>query len=249
MPILTLKFQEKPLGEFILVPGKTTAIGRRPENEVAIDNLAVSGLHAKIDAIGEEFIFTDLQSKNGSFVNGQMVTTHKLQHGDVITIGKHTLEFTYKEGEERPAKKADDQLYQTMVMDTSKHREMMKKTKPKAAPAAAAAAAPKPTPTLLAALSLVAGDQGEVAISKKLFKIGKGIQNDYQVDGMWVGQTAITISQRPDGYHLSYVEGMTKPKVNGEVVKSTIKLKEFDIIELGRVKMQLVYKTPKPKKK
>lgn len=243
MPILTLKFHEKPLGEFNLEPGKTIAIGRRPENQVPIDNLAVSGHHAKIDAIGEEFIFTDLQSKNGSFVNGQMVTTHKLQHGDVITIGKHTLEFTYKEDEERP-KKSDDNLYQTMVMDTSQHREMMKKTQPKAAPAGSA-----PSSVPQAALSLVAGGEGEVAISKKLFKVGKGVQSDYQVDGLWVGQTSFTLSHRPDGYYLSYVEGMTKPKVNGEAVKTTIKLKEFDIIELGRVKMQLVFRTPKPKNK
>jgi len=235
MPIVTLKFQDKSLGEFALAPGKPLAIGRRPENDVAIDNLAVSGLHAKIDGIGKEFIFSDLQSKNGSFINGQMVTTHKLQNGDVITIGKHTLEFTYKEGEERPQKTEDD-LYQTMVMDTNQHREMMKKTKPKAA-------VPKPVPQ--AALSIVAGDQGEVAITKKLFKIGKAVQNDYQVEGLWVGQTAMTISQRPDGYYLSYVEGMAKPKVNGEAIKSTIRLKEFDIIELGRVKMQLVFKTPK----
>jgi len=235
MPILTLKFQEKSLGEFTLAPGKTTAIGRRPENEVAIDNLAVSGHHAKIDAIGNEYIFTDLQSKNGSFINGQMVSTHKLQHGDVITVGKHTLEFTYKEGEERP-QKTDGDLYQTMVMDTNQHRKMLKKKKPEA---------PVPKPVPQAALSLVAGDRGEVAISKKLFKIGKGIQNDFQVNGLWVGQTAVTVSQRPDGYYLSYVEGMAKPKVNGEVVKSTVRLKEFDIIELGRVKMQLVFKTPK----
>jgi pSer/pThr/pTyr-binding forkhead associated (FHA) protein len=244
MPFLTLKFQEKPLGEFDLAPGKTLAIGRRPENEVAIDNLAVSGLHAKIDSIGNEFIFTDLQSKNGSFINGQMVSTHKLQHGDVITIGKHTLEFAYKEGEERPQKN-DDDLYQTMVMDTNQHREMMKKTKPKAAATPAPKAAPKSLPR--AALSLVAGGEGEVLITKKLFKVGKGTQNDFQVEGLWVGQTAFTISLRPDGYYLSYGEGIAKPKINGSAVKSTVRLKEFDMIELGKVKMQLVYKTPKKK--
>lgn len=235
MPILSMKFQEKLLGEYNLEPGKSTAIGRRTDNDVAIDNLAVSGYHAKIDAVGNEFIFTDLQSKNGSFINGQMITTHKLQHGDVITIGKHTLEFTYKEGEAR-APKGEDDLFQTMVMDTNQHREMMKKTKPHAP-------APKPVPQ--AALSVLAGDRGEVLISKKLFKVGKGIQNDFQIGGLGVGRTALTISQRPDGYYLSYVEGWAKPKINGTVVKATIRLKEFDIIELGKVKMQLVFKTPK----
>jgi pSer/pThr/pTyr-binding forkhead associated (FHA) protein len=242
MPTLTLKFQGKPLGEFDLVPGKTLSIGRRPENEVAIDNLAVSGLHAKIDTIGNEFIFTDLQSKNGSFIDGQMVSTHKLQHGDAITIGKHTLEFTYKDGEERP-QKSDDDLFQTMVMDTNQHREMIKKAAPKAPPPPAAKALPR------AALALVAGGEGEVSITKKLFKIGKSDQSDFRVDGLWVGKTSFTISLRSDGYYLSYAEGITKPKINGEAIKATVKLKEFDIIELGKVKMQLVFKTAKKKKK
>jgi pSer/pThr/pTyr-binding forkhead associated (FHA) protein len=237
MPILTLKFQEKFLGEFTLKSGGATAIGRRPDNDVSIDNLAVSGYHAKIDVAGNEFIFTDLQSKNGSFINGQMVATHKLQNGDIITIGKHTLEFSYKEGEAQ-APKADNDIYQTMVMDTNQHREMMKKIKPKTS-------APQPVPQ--ASLSILAGDRGEVPISKKLFKVGKDIQSDFQVEGLWVGQTAFTISQRPDGYYLSYVEGFAKPKVNGKAAKETVRLKEFDFIELGKVKMQLVFKGPKSK--
>jgi pSer/pThr/pTyr-binding forkhead associated (FHA) protein len=237
MPILTLKYQEETIGEYTLLSGQTMSIGRRPENVVAIDNLAVSGRHAKVDPIDNEFIFTDLQSKNGSFINGQMVTTHKLQHGDVITIGKHTLEFSFGEGED-PVRNAGDDLYQTMVMDTSQHREMMRKARP---------SSPAPAPVPQAALSLVAGDRGEVAISKKLFKIGKGIENDLQVDGFWVGRTAITISQRPDGYSLSYVGGMSKPKVNGKAIRTTIRLKEFDMIELGRTKMQLVFRTKNTK--
>jgi predicted component of type VI protein secretion system len=237
MPILTLKFQEKPLGEYNIVPGKPLSIGRRPENDVAIDNLAVSGYHAKIDNIGTQYIFSDLQSKNGSFINEQMVTAHKLKHGDVIMIGKHTLVFTYKEGEERPDDPDDEDLYQTMVMDTSQHREMMKKAKPE----------PEAKPDTRGVLSMLAGGQGDIVISKKLFKVGKGSQNDYVVEGMLVGQTAFTISQRPDGFYLSYAEGMSKPKVNGEAVKSSVRLKEFDIIELGKVKMQLVLKAVKKK--
>ena len=234
MPILTLKFQDKPLGEFPLEPEKSLSIGRMADNDVAIDNLAVSGYHAKIDAVGKIFILTDLQSKNGTFVNEERATSHKLEDGDVITIGKHTLEFTYREDEVRPEKAGDD-LYKTMVMDTGRHRAMMAKNKQQKPPSE------KLQP---AALSILAGDRGEVIISKKLFKIGKSIQSDFQIDGLWVGQTAATISQRPDGYYLSYGSGMSKPKVNGTVVKTSTRLKEFDIIELGRVKMQLVFKPP-----
>lgn len=237
MPNLTLKFQEKSLGEFLLKPGKSLSIGRMPDNDVAIDNLAVSGHHSKIDMMGKNFILTDLQSKNGTFVNEKVVTSHILQHGDVITIGKHTLDFAYGADEPRPEKTGDD-LFQTMVIDTTQHRAMMEKSKQQPAPSE------KLPP---ATLSLLAGGQGEVGISKKLFKIGKNNRNDYRVGGLWVGQTAATISQRPDGYYLSYVGGMAKPKVNSQTLRTSIRLKEFDIIELGKVKMQLVFKTPKKK--
>jgi predicted component of type VI protein secretion system len=237
MPILTLKFQDKSLGEYDLEPRKPLSIGRMDDNDIVIDNLAVSGHHAKIDMAGTDYILMDLQSKNKCFVNEEMVTSHKLRHGDVITIGKHQLTFAYKDDEEKPKKSGED-LYQTMVIDTSQHREMMKKSKQ---PTADADQPPAAT------LSLLSGGQGEIAISKKLFKIGKNPKSDYQIDGFWMGQTAITISQRPDGYYLSYVEGMSKPKVNGEIIKTTVRLKEFDTIELSRVKMQLVFKTPKKK--
>ena len=58
-----------------------------------------------------------------------------------------------------------------------------------------------------------------------------------------VGKTAATISIRPQGYFLSYVEGMAKPKVNDKAVKDSIKLEEFDTIELGSVKVQFLYKS------
>ena len=61
-----------------------------------IENLAVSGHHAKIDSVGDGFVLIDLQSKNGSFVNEQMINSHWLKDGDVINIGKHSLIFHYK---------------------------------------------------------------------------------------------------------------------------------------------------------
>jgi len=236
MPILTLKFQQTSLGEFTLEPGKALSIGRLPDNTVVIDNLAVSGHHAKIDMVGNEFILTDLQSKNGTFVNAGVVISRKLQHGDVITIGKHTLDFAYREDEPKPEKPMDA-LFQTMVLDTSQHRSMMEKSKPQAP-----ASEKQPS----AALSLLAGGQGEISISKKLFKIGKSDLCDFQIGGLFMSLIAATISLRPDGYYLSYVGGMVKPKVNGQTVKTTLRLKEFDVIEIGKAKMQLVFKAAKP---
>ena len=69
-----------------------------------------------------------------------------------------------------------------------------------------------------------------------------GTSNGF-VSGLMVGGTAATISKRPNGYSLSYVEGMAKPKVNGKAVKESVMLKEFDEIEIGSVKLQFFVKS------
>ena len=239
MPKLTLKFKDNVVGEYALEKGKSLTIGRIDSNEVVIENLAVSGHHAKIDSVGDGFLLTDLQSKNGSFVNDQQVTSHWLQHKDRIMIGKHTLVFEYGKGEERPEAAAGPSggMDQTMVMDTGQYRKMMEKT----GKTADAGSGLKGEP--IGVLSYLAGGEGEVEINKKLFKIGKSSSADLVVGGLMIGQTAATISKRPNGYSLSYVEGMTKPKVNGKGVKESVMLKEFDVIEIGSIKLQFVLKS------
>ena len=91
-----------------------------------------------------------------------------------------------------------------------------------------------------AVLSYLAGGEGEFELSKKLVKIGKDSSCDIVVGGLMVGHTAATISRRPNGYFLSYVSGMAKPKVNGETVKESVQLNEFDTIEISGVKFQFV---------
>ena len=237
MPTLTLKFKEKSIGKYNLNKGEALTIGRGGNNDVVIDNLAVSGRHAKIETVDEGFLFTDLKSKNGSFVNKQPVSSHRLKHGDVIYIGKHTLVFAYEEGAPQPDEAPAAGMDQAMVMDTEKHRKMVAKSPAKIKPQMRA------KEKSIGVLSFLAGGEGEVRLSKKLFKIGKIPSSDIVVGGLMVGQTAATISNRPNGYYLSYVGGISKPKVNGETVKKSVMLKEFDVIEIGSVKMQFVYKT------
>ena len=238
MPILTLKFKQNKIADHPLEKGKSITIGRRKNNDIVIENLAVSGHHAKIDTVGDGFVLTDLQSKNGCFVNEQMVTSHWLKHGDVINIGKHTLVFGYREGEDRPPEE-EGKMDQTMVMDTPQHRDMVAKS----ATAALDLKHPsEPAAQLNGVLAYLSGGEGEVELSKKLIKIGKDASSDIVVSGLTVGQTAATISKKPNGYSLSYVSGMSKPKVNGEAVKTSIDLKEFDVIELGSVKLNFFIK-------
>ena len=68
-------------------------IGRRASSDIQVENLAVSGEHAKILTILNDSFLEDLKSTNGTFVNGALVKKQALQHGDVITIGKHKLHY------------------------------------------------------------------------------------------------------------------------------------------------------------
>lgn len=238
MPTLTLKFKDNDISEYVLEKGKSLNIGRREDNNIVIDNLAVSGHHAKIDSVGEGFLLTDLQSKNGSFVNEQYTNSHWLKHGDIVTIGKHSLVFRYKDNEAKPEAACPENMDQTMVMDTNAYKSMLAKSAPNAA---AFAAAKTKTNEPVGVLSFISGGTGEIEISKKLFKIGKASTNDVVVGGFMVGQVSSTISKRPSGYFLSH-EGGLKPKINGNSVSESIQLKDFDVIEIGSAKIRFFFK-------
>ena len=121
-------------------------------------------------------------------------------------------------------------------MDTTKYRDMMAKSTPEMPTPEAPQKGPR------GVLTYLSGGDAEIILDKKLIKIGKDSASDIVVSGLGIGQTAATISRRPNGYYLSYVSGISKLKVNGEVVKESIQLKEFDVIELGSVKMQFFTK-------
>ncbi len=235
MPTISLRFKNNTIGTYDLQPGQSLTIGRLDDNDIIIENLAVSGRHAKIDTVGEGYLLTDLQSKNGCFVNEKLVASHWLNHGDKVSIGKHILEFAFKSGEPRPPAPATDQRDQTMVMDTGDYRDMLSKC---GAADRLASAVGKP----VGVLSYLAGGEGEFELTRKLVKIGKDANSDIRVSGLTIGQTAATISKRPNGYVLSYVAGLSKPKVNGKAVKQSVALNEFDVIEIGALKLQFFTK-------
>jgi pSer/pThr/pTyr-binding forkhead associated (FHA) protein len=236
MPALTLKFKEKVIKEYRLEKGDTLTIGRKEDNDVVIENLAVSGNHAKIDAVGDGFLLTDLQSKNGTFVDEQLVTSHYMKHKDVIMIGKHSFVFTYDEGEKQPDNQKPAYMDKTMVMDTDQHRAMLAKT-------SSGMDSKALNGQQIAVLSYLSGGEGEIELTKKLTKLGKASDSDIVVKGFTVGKTAATISIRPKGHYLSYVGGIAKPKINGKPEKDSVKLEEFDTIEIGSIKMQFLYKS------
>lgn len=92
MPKLVVKYQDVLISEHNLDKPSIT-IGRKEDNDIRIDYPTVSGHHARIDCANDDFVLTDLNSTNGTLVNGKKITSATLRPNDWINIGKHILHF------------------------------------------------------------------------------------------------------------------------------------------------------------
>jgi pSer/pThr/pTyr-binding forkhead associated (FHA) protein len=134
MARLILSLDNQVLAEYNMTKERYT-IGRLPDNDVRIDNPAVSGHHSLIINILNDSFLEDLNSTNGTYVNGKLIKKHALQHGDVITIGHHQLRFS---DEQLPATEQDE-FEKTMVIPAGQQNAEQLARAERAADAAAAA--------------------------------------------------------------------------------------------------------------
>jgi pSer/pThr/pTyr-binding forkhead associated (FHA) protein len=236
MPSLTLSFKDKNLRRFRFKQGNTITIGRSKKNHIIIENLAVSSHHAKIESVGDNYLLTDLKSKNGTFVNEKQISSCWLQNLDKISIGKNTLIFAYTE-DEQLAKAEDPIPEKTIVINLDINSDTISPD------ITTGTIVPKIKDEPIGILAYLYGGQGEIELNKKLIRIGKSPESDIIISGFMVGKTSFIISKRKNGYYLSYVGGFLKPKVNGDIIKETVRLQEFDIIDIGAVKFQYIENT------
>jgi len=222
---LVLTLNQSVLGEFPL-DKERLLIGRKPENDIQVDNLAVSGQHAAIITILNDSFLEDLDSTNGTFVNGKLVKKHALKHGDVITIGKHELKYVNDEAT------TDDQDFEkTMII------------RPGMASHAAAAAKAEETapPPPAGATSQIA--DGEMPLGKIQVLSGPGAGKELELKKALItlgrpGVQVAVITRRPQGYFITHVEGK-HPVVNGDAIGAQAHaLKDHDVVELAGVKME-----------
>jgi len=115
MARLILEYENEVLKDYPFRKGSIT-IGRHKDNTIVLDNPEVSGYHARIDRKGPEFILTDLQSTNGTFVNREHIFSTRLAHGDKITIGDHILLFVGTERAKIEAEQEHVPLNQTVIL-------------------------------------------------------------------------------------------------------------------------------------
>jgi pSer/pThr/pTyr-binding forkhead associated (FHA) protein len=259
MAKLILSMDGLVLKEIPLTKERTT-IGRKPHNDIQIDNLAVSGEHAVIVTILNDSFLEDLGSTNGTVVNGSPIKKHFLQNNDVIELGKYKLKFV---GEAAPAAAADKADFEkTMVLRPSAMKAAADQAKAMGGGAQAAVAqraaasqqvasaaaatgiadkditkttppAPKPAGQPLGAIQLLSGANAgkELELTKPLTTLGKpGVQ-------------VAVLTRRPQGYFITHVEGANRPMVNGQQIgPAPHALKDHDVIELAGVKMEFFLK-------
>jgi pSer/pThr/pTyr-binding forkhead associated (FHA) protein len=137
MARLILSLDNQVLAEYNMTKERYT-VGRLPDNDVRIDNPAVSGHHSLIINILNDSFLEDLNSTNGTYVNGKLIKKHALQHGDVITIGHHQLRFSDQQSNDTE----QDEFEKTMVIPTGQQNaDQLAKAEAAAEKAAAEAAA------------------------------------------------------------------------------------------------------------
>ena len=241
MAKLIMSLEGSIIREFPLDKERLT-IGRKPTNDVQIENLAISGEHARVVTILNDSFLEDMGSTNGTLVNGAPVKKHILQNNDLIEIGKYKLKFV-AEGPALPAAAppADD-MEKTMVL-----RPGASAARPAApagpVPVPAVPARATPVPAAPAAAAPVAtiqivsgpGTGKEMELTKNLTTLGKpGVQ-------------VAVITRRPQGYFIAHVEGAKFPAVNGRTLDAQASpLNDHDMIELAGVKMEFFFKAKSP---
>jgi pSer/pThr/pTyr-binding forkhead associated (FHA) protein len=210
-----------------------TTLGRRPYNDIVIDNLAVSGEHAVMQMVGADVFIEDLNSTNGTYINGKAIKKQLLTHNDTVEIGKYKIKYLVDESNEfertlimRPGSNAQAPGAQ-MPMHPG-HAPTRPATDSSFAPLGGA-----PAPSQPASIKVLNGAAAgrEVVLTKVVTTVGKpGVQ-------------VASITKRPNGYAFAHVEGAARPSINGvPLVGDSVPLRNGDVIELAGTQMQFIYR-------
>ena len=213
---LVVSLDNVVIKEFQITKERTT-LGRRPYNDIVIDNLAVSGEHAVLTAAQSDVFIEDLNSTNGTYINGKAVKKQLLSNNDVVEVGKYRIKFLAEDAED---------YEKTMILRPGAFGRPPGTIG--SAPLGGAAPAGSTGPASIKVLNGGAAGR-EVLLTKVVTTVGKpGVQ-------------VASVTKRPGGYVLSHVEGARRPTVNGEQVgEDSVALKHGDIIDLAGTQMQFV---------
>lgn len=233
MARLVLSLDGQVLAEYNMNKERYT-IGRLPDNDIRIDNPAVSGHHSLIINILNDSFLEDLNSTNGTYVNGKLIKKHALQHGDVVTVGHHQLRFV----DQQEGDAEQDEFEKTMVITPSSQGEDKIRRVGQAVDQAAAKLAPQTRP---------AGD-APVALPKAKLQVLSGAFAGRELELLKAlttlgrpGVQVAAITRRAEGYFIVHVDSGKEgdfPLVNGTPIgPQARRLRDNDVIQLAGVKM------------
>jgi pSer/pThr/pTyr-binding forkhead associated (FHA) protein len=231
MARLVLSLDGQVMAEYNMNKERYT-IGRLPDNDIRIDNPAVSGHHSLIINILNDSFLEDLNSTNGTYVNGKLIKKHALQHGDVITVGHHQLRFVEDDEQQ-------DEFEKTMVIQPS--ARPMEKLR------SAADVADAVSPALSATGTRRALGDGANALRKAKLQVlsgafaGRELELNKALTTLGrPGVQVAAITRRADGFFIVHVESKDSdyPLLNGNAIGSqATRLSDNDVIQLAGVKM------------
>jgi pSer/pThr/pTyr-binding forkhead associated (FHA) protein len=239
MARLVLHLDGQVLAEYNMSKERYT-VGRLPDNDIRIDNSAVSGHHALVINILNDSFLEDLNSTNGTYVNGKLIKKHALQHGDVITVGHHALRFVDSETEE-----SQDEFEKTMVISPRDAANLVAGS-PKAAAAMQAPAAAATAGNGAAAAASPAFPNGVLPRAKLQVLSGQFAGRELELVKTLTtlgrpGVQVAAITRRADGFYIVHVESGKEgdyPLVNGSAIgQQARKLRDNDVVQLAGVKM------------
>src|SRR5690348_16248568 len=241
MARLILSLDGQVMAEYNMNKERYT-VGRLPDNDIRIDNAAVSGHHSLIINILNDSFLEDLNSTNGTYVNGKLIKKHALQHGDVITVGHHQLRFVEDD-------EAQDEFEKTMVIQPSA-RPLEKLRTVREAVEQAVPSAPVVTaaPTGSAHSAGRAGLDGQIAVKKAKLQVlsgafaGRELELNKALTTLGrPGVQVAAITRRAEGYYIVHVDSGKEndfPLLNGTAIGAqATRLSDNDVIQLAGVKM------------
>jgi len=226
---LILKLKETQIDEFNLEKNMIN-IGRSQENDIVIDNIAVSRRHAQLELKeGTGYVLRDLGSSNGTFLNGVQIDAndHELHDGDVLGIAKFEILVKSLSLASKALPKIPGQgdIDGTLIYEAPRH-------KPTPEPAAIPEQKVVHWPVLKAIKGPSKGK--EFKMSKEITTLGKGSQNDIAVEGWFVSSPHAKIRRQGDRFYISHKGGFfSSTKVNGVGIKEDHVLKNQDEIAIG----------------
>lgn len=238
MPKLILKFSGTVL-KSILLDKPQVLIGRKTDNDVVIENLAVSGHHARVVQESGTFFIEDMGSTNGTFLNDTKIEKRRLQHRDQIRVGKHVLIFEDETATTRPSPPPAAVLEADKTVMAPPPRNTLK-TKP------AVGSGDVLSGGKIGVVLVVAGqtDKNEYKLTGQVSVIGSQDAAAVKLTGWFAPKVAALISRTETGYAISMSEEGRKVLLNGTSVQGRSELKDGDLIEAGGVKMYFYLRPP-----